>query len=181
MPTSQQPITNSLYPVKVTPQAAHDKYQHIKRYPTRSKPGRWFYFHVIWFVRSVHTNELINSSPALQNEASPIAVGSKRFSGSYFFNHTSDLGIIGDANSTDPIVGHGCHLSGTSCSMPDEKETKTVYWLLCNSANDTAPYIHLWVHLSTARWLVYLCTCGWAVDQDKANQRRQVSPNSHWC
>lgn len=34
---------------------------------------------------------------------------------------TSNLGIIGHAHSTDPVVGRGCHLSGTSRPVPDEE------------------------------------------------------------
>lgn len=32
---------------------------------------------------------------------------------------TSDLGVIGHANSTDPVVGHGGHLPRTSGPVPD--------------------------------------------------------------
>lgn len=37
---------------------------------------------------------------------------------------TSNLCIIGNADSTDPIVGHGRHLSSTSGSVPGKKEEK---------------------------------------------------------
>lgn len=35
---------------------------------------------------------------------------------------TSDLGIVGHADSADPIVSHSCHLSCTPRSMPEEEE-----------------------------------------------------------
>lgn len=38
-----------------------------------------------------------------------------------FFDCTSNPGIVGHANSTDPIVGSRCHFSCTSRSMPEEK------------------------------------------------------------
>lgn len=37
---------------------------------------------------------------------------------------TSNLRIVGNADSTDPIVGHGRYLSSTSGSMPGKKEEK---------------------------------------------------------
>lgn len=39
----------------------------------------------------------------------------------FLFDRTSNLGIEGHADSTDPIVGYRCHLSCTSCSMPGEE------------------------------------------------------------
>lgn len=39
-------------------------------------------------------------------------------------NCTSNLGIVGHAHTTDPVVGHCCHFTCTSSSVPVEQEER---------------------------------------------------------
>lgn len=80
----------------------------------------------------------------------------------FLFDCTSNLGIVGHADSTDPVVGYRGHLSCTTCSMPKKEEEwereecfrETSYPSKCHLLNDAALYA---VYIPTGSVHVYQC------------------------
>lgn len=105
---------------------------------------------------------------------------------SHSFDHTSNLGIIGDANSTDLIVGHSCHLSCTSCSMPDEKvwhkdslHTPESFIQQHSTLPTDVSCMSFYCTSASKRKCSLVC-CGRAVDRDKANWLRRARQFDFW-